>query len=80
MLKGKCKKWVQKYEIAFEGLCLHTFFGEMNTTNIAAKKLVVISTLVCAEFLYLVYKEQLVKHVFLGIKQIFKVSEVDFVQ
>ena len=46
MLKGKCKKWEQKYEIVYEGLCLHTFFGEMNPTIIAAKKLAVMSIVV----------------------------------
>ncbi|GIT02956.1 MAG: hypothetical protein CM1200mP28_02150 [Deltaproteobacteria bacterium] len=30
MLKGKCKKWEQKYEIVYEGLCFKTFFGKMN--------------------------------------------------
>ncbi len=45
MLKGKCKKWVQKYEIVFEVLCLHTFFGEINLTNFTAKKWAVMSML-----------------------------------
>ena len=52
MLKGKCKKWEQKYEIVYERPCLSTFFGEMNPTNFAAKKLAVMSMLAGSVFLY----------------------------
>jgi len=54
MLKGKCKKWEQKYEIVYEGLFLNTFFVEINPTIIAAKKLAVMSMLVGLVFFYLV--------------------------
>jgi hypothetical protein len=54
MLMGKCKKWEQKYEIVYEGLCLNTFFGEMNPTNFAGKKLAVMSKLAGSVFLDLV--------------------------
>ena len=54
MLKGKCKKWDQKYEIVYEVLCLPTFFEEMNPTIIAAKKLAVMSMLLGLVFFYLV--------------------------
>ena len=50
MLKGKCKKWEQKYEIVYEVLCLLTFFEEMNPTIIAAKKLAVMSMLLGSVF------------------------------